>query len=57
MKAAGKGTGSYFGFITNQGRKFIAKLPKMKARPAEIRKELAALPESRTYSYRLEPVK
>ncbi len=54
-KAKGQNTGSYFGHITSQGRKYLGKTKEMKSRLAEIRKELEALPASRTHTYRVEP--
>ena len=54
MQAAKKNTGSYFGHITNQGKKYLGKTKEMKERLAEIRTELADLPTSRSYNYVLE---
>ncbi len=54
-KAQGQDTGAYYGHITNQGKKHLAKLPEMRARLVEIRKELEALPESRSHTYQLAP--
>ncbi len=53
-KAKGQNTGSYFGFITAQGSKHLAETPEIRARLTEIRKQLDALPTSRTYAYRVE---
>lgn len=55
MKAAGRNTSSYFGYITHQGKQFIGELPAMKSRLGEIRKKLESLPESRNRSYELVP--
>ncbi len=56
-KAKGQNTGSYFGHITNQGRKFLGKTKEMRSRLAQIREELAGLPESHKYKYTLSPAR
>ncbi len=57
MKEKGRNTGSYFGHITNQGKRHLSETAVMRARLAEIRTLLADLPESRTYKYSLSPAK
>ena len=57
MQEKGRNTGSYFGHITNQGKRHLSKTAVMRTRLAEIRTLLADLPESRTYKYSLSPTK
>ena len=56
-KAKGQSTGSYFGHITNQGKRHLSKTAVMRARLAEIRTLMAGLPETHTYKYSLTPSK